>query len=300
MVDPFTNAGITPAARVATPVEQAIAAAANRTGVDFGYLLAQAQIESAMDPEAEARTSTASGLFQFIEQTWLDTLYRHGSAHGYGTYADAIGMRGGRAFVRDPAMRETIMDLRFDPQASSIMAGALASDNRAALLPVLGREPDASELYLAHFLGQGGATRFLRSLQSSPDARADSILPAAARANRPIFYERDGSARTVAEVAQFLRNKVETAMQNAAPGELPDFLQIAAATDAQGYAGGTPPPFTGFGMPGQPLAATATTRPSMAETLSASFGLADGSSALSPRAAGHVRHAYAQLRVFGL
>lgn len=300
MIDPFTNASISPGARPASPVEQAIASAANRTGVDFDYLLAQAQIESGMDAGAEAPTSSASGLFQFIEQTWLDTLYRHGSAHGYGAYANAIGMSGGRAFVRDPAMRETIMDLRFDPQASSVMAAALANDNRAALMPVLGREPDASELYLAHFLGQGGASRFLRTLQTSPDTRADSILPAAARANRAIFYERDGSARSVAEMADFIRGKVERAMASASPGAMPDFAPVPGIPARAVPGAAASQPSLGFGIQTRPPAVTATTRPSMAETLSASFGLADGSSALSPRAAGHVRHAYAQLRVFGL
>ncbi|MCX7676587.1 MAG: transglycosylase SLT domain-containing protein, partial [Alteraurantiacibacter sp.] len=58
--------------------EAAIARAAQATGTDFSYLLAQARIESGLNPAARARTSSASGLFQFIDQTWLATLDRHG------------------------------------------------------------------------------------------------------------------------------------------------------------------------------------------------------------------------------
>jgi len=43
-------------------VRSAIAKAAQRTGVDFDYLLAQARIESSLNPNAKARTSSAAGL----------------------------------------------------------------------------------------------------------------------------------------------------------------------------------------------------------------------------------------------
>jgi hypothetical protein len=63
------------------------------------------------------------------------------------------------------------------------MAGELANDNRAALQTVLGRDPDHAELYLAHFLGADGATRFLTGLGANPDASAAALLP---RRRRPI------------------------------------------------------------------------------------------------------------------
>ncbi len=286
-----------PGAHVRT--QQAIADAAERTGVDFSYLLAQARMESGLDPMAQARTSSASGLFQFIDQTWLSTLDRHGDALGYGGMADAIEMRGGRARITDPAMRNSIMALRFDPQASSMMAGALASDNRAALMPVLGREPDASELYMAHFLGSGGATRFLGTLANAPDTPAASILPAAARANRPIFYERSGAARSVADVMSLVRMRVERAME-AGPATPPP----------PGFPGG---PYSPGGNLRQALASSTPrtqiaaaraawngppARSSMAQTLQDSFALTGGQ--MSTQGQAHVRTAYAKLEAFGL
>src|SRR5437868_1566523 len=63
-------------------VTAAIQLASARTGVQFDYLLNQARIESSLNPEARARTSSATGLFQFIEQTWLGMVKQHGAAHG--------------------------------------------------------------------------------------------------------------------------------------------------------------------------------------------------------------------------
>lgn len=120
----------------------AIRDAANRTGVDFDYLLAQAKMELSLDPEAKAPSSSASGLYQFINSTWLSVLDRHGASLGFENEAAAIETRGGKSRITDPSQRGAIMALRFDAGASAMMAAALAQDNRDALMPVLGREPD--------------------------------------------------------------------------------------------------------------------------------------------------------------
>jgi hypothetical protein len=91
------------------------------------------------------------------------------------------------------------------------MAGELANDNRAALQTVLGRDPDHAELYLAHFLGADGATRFLTGLGANPDASAAALLPKAAAANRPIFYDSTGAPRSLAGVMSLLRDRLEAA-----------------------------------------------------------------------------------------
>ncbi len=216
MNDITTISAAPPTAKSET--RQAIAHAAAATGTDFSYLLAQAKIESSLDPHARAATSSASGLFQFIDSTWLNTLDRHGSKHGMTGIADAIQNRGGRASVSNPAQRAEIMALRFDPQASSLMAGALAGDNRVALQSVLGRDPDAAELYLAHFLGERGATKFLTAMETNPASTAASVLPRAAAANKPIFYEPSGAPRSLTGVMEIIRGKIDAALQG--EGEL--------------------------------------------------------------------------------
>lgn len=298
MSDPATPISSTvssaPPAAGASPVQvraqAAIARASARTGVDFSYLLAQARIESGLDPQAEARTSSASGLFQFIDQTWLSTLDRHGAALGLGNLAEAIDVSGGRARVSDPATREAILDLRFDPDVASLMAGALAGDNAAALTPVLGRAPDAAELYLAHFLGAEGASQFLGALGQNPDGSAAAVLPRAARANQAIFYAANGAPRSLAEVMGVIRGRVDRAMSE------------SGAPPANFAQPGWNPPSTrsDWASARQPSPLPARMGlPSMADTLRTSFGLSETGGEGTPGLS-HIRNAYARLEAFGL
>ena len=190
-------------------VASAIQLAAARTGVDFSYLFSQARIESGLNPNARARTSSATGLFQFIDQTWLGTVKRHGAAHGLGWAADAIQRTpSGRYHVADPAARRAILDLRRQPEAASAMAAEFASDNQQYLEGRLGRPVESVDLYLAHFLGPAGAARFLRAHDSNPNASAAGILPSAARANRWVFFNRDGTPRSFAQIRERFADRI--------------------------------------------------------------------------------------------
>ncbi|HWF95552.1 MAG TPA: lytic transglycosylase domain-containing protein [Xanthobacteraceae bacterium] len=187
--------------RAATAVTSAIRTAANATGTSFSYLLATAKIESDLDPSLTMKSSSASGLFQFIDQTWLGTLKQAGPAFGYGDYANAISRNAsGHYSVNDPQMRREIMKLRNDPTANAVMAGALTQQNAAALSRRIGRQPTESELYIAHFFGAGGAGKLIELAGSNPQASAASTFPLAAQANRSIFYDRQGNARSIAGV----------------------------------------------------------------------------------------------------
>jgi hypothetical protein len=193
-------------------VRQAIYNAASATGVDFGYLYNQARVESSFDPDAHARTSSASGLYQFIEQSWLSVVAKHGTDHGLGWAAQAI-TRGsdGRYRVTDPVMRQSILDLRRNPDASAAMAAEFASDNHAYLETRLGYAVAPVDLYLAHFLGPAGAGKFLKGLNADPAQPAASLFPAAARANRAVFYDRDGAPRSLAAVRDKFASKFDRA-----------------------------------------------------------------------------------------
>lgn len=266
-------------------VQAAIARASQATGVDFSYLLGQARLESSLNPNARAASSSAAGLYQFTRGTWLSTLDRHGAEHGYG-WADAA-IESGR--VRDPAVRADIMALRYDPEASALMAAELASDNRDFLTGVLGRTPDPSELYLAHFLGADGAGRFLTAMAANPGQDAAALFPEAAGANRAIFFESGGQPRSLGAVMDLVRGKMTGAMGDANPDPWPP--SPAGRDSGWGNEAGVEPrsqPFpTGEGL-------SAPQRPSMAETLAATFG---GSAEAMPA---HVRQAYGKLQAFGL
>ena len=181
-------------------VQSAIARAASRTGVDFNYLLGQAKLESGLNASARAGTSSASGLYQFIDQSWLSVVKKHGAEHGLGWAAEAIGNAGGRMTVSDGATRSAILALRNNPEVASLMAAEHASDNADALQGTLGRPANGTDLYMAHFLGLGGAKQFLSAMQAAPDRTAAAMFPAAARANRNVFYDSTGNARSLSEV----------------------------------------------------------------------------------------------------
>ncbi len=271
-------------------VRGAIARAATRTGVDFDYLLAQARLESGLDPSAKAPTSSATGLYQFIDSTWLNTLDRHGAKHGMDWADAAIGSGG---WVSNATTRSHLLALRYDADASSLMAAELTRENANGLRNTLGREPEPAELYLAHFLGLGGAQQFLGALGSDPDQSAAALMPQAARANRAIFFS-DGSSRSVGEVMDLMRGKVARAYG--------DTFTLG------GGMGGTQHEFAGFAaprtMPRAPFGASGaaatgggSARPSMADTLRSTFG--DGSGG-GTRAGANIGAAYSKFRAFGL
>jgi hypothetical protein len=213
-------------------VAGAIQRAASATGAGFDYLVATARIESNFNPNAAAPTSSARGLYQFIEQTWLGTVKEAGSQLGYGKYADAITKTSsGRYEVSDPAAKAEILALRNDPSANASMAGVLTNSNRLKLTGRLGRAPSDSELYMAHFLGASGAGRLAEAMRDKPGQRADAIFPAAAAANRSIFYDRNGGARSVADVYAVIENKYAGAMNS------PSSRAVAAAGGVQLAAG---------------------------------------------------------------
>jgi Transglycosylase SLT domain len=195
-----------------SPVTGAIRKAAQATGASFQYLLATAKVESDLNPNLTVRTSTATGLFQFIEQTWLATLKQAGPAFGYGNYANAISRTAsGRYTVDDPGLRTEIMQLRKDPAANALMGGVFTQQNTAALSRRLGRVPSEGELYIAHFLGPSGAAKAISLAQSNPNAIAAEIFPAEAGANRPIFYDKQGNARTISGVCAELVRRYQVA-----------------------------------------------------------------------------------------
>ncbi|MFA6267104.1 MAG: transglycosylase SLT domain-containing protein [Pseudolabrys sp.] len=200
------------ASSVAPQISGAISQAAASTGISFQYLLTTAQIESNLNPSAQASTSSAKGLYQFIEQTWLGTVKQDGAALGLGQYADAISQGAdGRYDVADPTMRQSIMKLRSDPAASAMMAGALARNNAGQLTNTIGRAPSEGELYAAHFLGPEGAGKLINAASTNSGANAAAMFPSAAAANRPIFYNRDGSPRTVDQVYDRLTGRFDNA-----------------------------------------------------------------------------------------
>jgi len=223
--------------------------ASANTGMDFSYLMAQASRESSFDPTAKASTSSASGLYQFVEQTWLGEFQQHGAQYGYGDLASQIVKHSdGHYSVSSPTARKEILDLRKDPSLNASMAAELAADNKTKMERALGRSVSPTDLYLAHFLGLSGALRFVRTMESSPDTTGAAMFPRAAASNNSVFYTKDGRALTVSEIY----GKIEANMTSSqeAFASLSNTQTGTAVASASGSASST---LQGFSNPGSIL-----------------------------------------------
>jgi len=197
---------------MADDVRAAIGQAAQSTGVNFSYLLAQAKSESGLNPNAKAASSSATGLYQFLDQSWLGVVKAHGAEHGYAWAANAITAKKGGGYTVDPSLRQAVFALREQAGPAALMAASYAADNAQSLSQSLGRQVNGTDLYMAHFLGLGGATKFLRAQCNNGDACAATLFPQEARANRSIFYGKDGSPRTLDQVYRVMGHKLDNAV----------------------------------------------------------------------------------------
>ena len=161
-----------------------ISRAAQLTGMDATYMLALADKESSFSFRVKAKTSTAVGLYQFLEGTWLEVLNEHAAKHGYGAAADAITVVAGKPVVTDPAKCEMVKKSR----------DRLTRERDRALTD--------GELYLTHLLGSAGASRLLKLVAEKPQESAPKAFQAAAKANKNLFYVAEQKQRKEATVAE--------------------------------------------------------------------------------------------------
>jgi Transglycosylase SLT domain len=195
-------------------IANAIRTAAAKTGVDFAYLVNKASQESSFNPNAKASSSSATGLYQFTTQTWLQMIKTHGGNYGLSAYASHITMHDGIAHADSPAWRKAILDLRKDPTISAEMAGELDKANLDTLKANVGGRIGATDLYLAHFLGAGGASEFIKAMRTNPHASAADIVPDAAASNTAVFYTADGQAKSLSQIYKHFAQKFDAAPSN--------------------------------------------------------------------------------------
>ena len=133
------------------------------------------------------------------------------------------------------------MKLRDDPAAASAMAGVLTHSNSFKLTGKIGRRPNDAELYMAHFMGVGGAAKLINNAEDNPRASGARLFPNAAAANRSIFYDKS-NARSVSEVYSVLSSRyasaananstTQTRMAMASVGVQPNATTLASAAPA--------------------------------------------------------------------
>ena len=219
-------------------VLRSIRQASAASSADFGLLMAQAARESGFRPDAKSTTSSAAGLFQFVDSTWLDMVHRFGAKYGVGDLAREISQSdSGKLVVANTSARQKILDLRQNPTLSAELAGEYAKQNQATLEQAVGRPLSRGDLYMAHFLGAGGASEFLKALDSKGNTIAAKLLPDAAAANPSVFYDASGRAKTVSEIYQAVATKIEQdasafagTTADPAPGASPAAMNFARST----------------------------------------------------------------------
>ncbi|MCB8822286.1 transglycosylase SLT domain-containing protein [Microvirga rosea] len=188
--------------RVPRWIVDTILRASEETGVDPVYMMALADKESSFLPQNRAATSSAEGLFQFVTGTWLEVVRSFGAKYGYRAEAEAIQVEDGQLNVSEDNMRNHILGLRRNPYVSALMAAEMLKRDRAKIESRLGRTITRSEFYLSHFFGVESASKFIALLDSKPKQSAPRVFPAAARANRTLFFAKAGRKTKQLSVAQ--------------------------------------------------------------------------------------------------
>jgi len=201
-------------------IKSIIQRAAQNNQQDFNYMLAQARIESGLNPAAKAKTSSASGLYQFTSGTWMDLVKRHGDKLGLGDAA--LSLRNGSITASE---KNALLAKRHDPALSSELAARFAIENAQTLQRSGHEKVGSTELYIAHFLGPQGANTFLTGLKTNPGGPAAQALPQAAGANAQIFFA-DGKARSYSEIFSGFQKKFGGA--DTAAAVIPQSPQLAA------------------------------------------------------------------------
>ncbi len=181
-------------------------------GVDPRLLMAIADKESSFVVRARASTSSATGLFQFIESTWLRAIREFGPRFGLEREAALLQALESSLSTAEAQDHEAILELRNDPFLSTLMAAAMLRAEQEKLAGRLGRPISGAEVYLVHFLGPAGAEKFLAVLADKPKSSAATLLPKAAKANRPIFFatrKRKPQSLSVAQVHEKIGSSLE-------------------------------------------------------------------------------------------
>lgn len=207
--------------------------AALRTGWDIDYLFVTSSQESSNRPWARPDCSdcTTLGPFQFIQQTWLNSLKNNGAKYGYSNLADAIYKSGRYYRVKgDAAFKQYVLDMRKDTRLSALMAAELAHSNHQSLVASLGHGVGKTEVYLAHFFGSTDAVRFIKAYRENPEFNAAEKFPTAAEQNLKLFYVNGDTSRPrpASYIYDLFKRKITPDGNNVlslGPRIDPDFIQ---------------------------------------------------------------------------
>ncbi|NVK00597.1 MAG: transglycosylase SLT domain-containing protein [Oceanospirillaceae bacterium] len=190
-----------------------------RPDFDEDYLNQLAQVESSGNPKAKSKTSSATGLYQFINSTWLENVREMGIGKGK-TEAEILAMR-------------------TDPDISTEVVKHFTKKNVAKLKDAGIKIKDGT-LYMAHFAGVNTAIRLYSADPSEP---ASSVFSQRAIDANPSIL----NGKTVGDVINWASRKMgrdvavseaaETVSPQISPSTLTPFGSSAKITEEGYYQG---------------------------------------------------------------
>jgi len=212
----------------------AVRNAAHRTGADFSFLMEKASAESNFNPNSKAKTSSATGLFQFIESTWLDVVKKYGAKYGLGNFAKEIKTDKSGKLCVDCNKKQEILELRKNPRIASFMAAEFSAENKRYIEKHSNIKIGATELYFAHFMGAKAATNFINKKEANGREIAANLFPKEAAANKNVFFDKGTKkARTLNEVYNFFDKKFKNKEINFKGETLPSSYPNAFSENTQ-------------------------------------------------------------------
>ena len=184
-----------------------VANAAKDSGVSASFMAGLTGAESNFQHLAKADTSTAKGLCQFTSRTWQKTVSTYGKRYGLGRNAK-----------------------RTDARANALMCAEYVKENRRYLIENLDRPVTQGDIYMAHLISPQQTVKLERY---RPGAIAAYIMPQAASANKNLFYDKKGKARTIAGFKHVVYGKISNNIAKYAPVVNEHILAMTAKRNQQ-------------------------------------------------------------------
>lgn len=146
------------------------------------YFKKVAIVESGDNPNAK-NPFGAAGRYQFLASTWNDLSNKNKLGYSEND--------------------------RFDPVKSEKVMKILTQQNANYLRKSIKRELNDDDLYLAHFLGAGGASSFIKAEAKNPNELTTSYFsPKIVQQNRNVMLNKDGSPKTLQDIRNWSRSKM--------------------------------------------------------------------------------------------
>jgi hypothetical protein len=122
-------------------------------------------VESDGDPNAKSKRSSATGLGQFLDETWLDMIRAH------------------RPDLAKSRSQTEILEMRRDAKVAREITARFTERN-AEMLRKRGLPVTPGTLYLAHFAGGAGAVAILSAMENADAALVMATADATGRTKR--------------------------------------------------------------------------------------------------------------------